>query len=112
MKPVIIIAIAVVCSVVAVFAVSGGLMLYGEYQYEKAVNDYNEEILRLEIEHEKTCKRLFSHMLSEIGKPDVLQVCLNNEFYLYDIGEICGSLGSDDSLSDYIECLNLWGYGQ
>ncbi len=108
MKPVMIIIIAVVCSVVAVFAVLGGLMLYGEYQYEKAIDDFDEEIIRLESEHNKSCKKLFGHMLSEIGKPNLLQVCLDNQFYLYEFQEICGNM----DISNFNECNNLWIQGQ
>ncbi len=105
-----IIAIAVVCSVVAVLGVLGSLMLYGEYQYEKAVEDYDEEVLRLESEHSDYCKIVFGHMLSEIGKPNLLQVCLDHQFYLYTLDEVCGSFEPDGigAGANSYTCLALW----
>jgi hypothetical protein len=105
MKPVIIIAIAVVCSVVAVFGVLGGLMLYGEYQYEKAVEDYNDETIRLQTEYENLCQEVFGYKLSEIGKPNYLQECLDGNLYRYDVAPVCGSMG----LEGYSSCSKLFG---
>ena len=46
MKPVIIIAIAVVCSVVAMIGVLAVIDLYDNYQYEQSIKRYDESILR------------------------------------------------------------------
>ncbi len=48
MKSIVIIAIAVVCSVVAVFGVLLALVWYDNYQYEQSIKRYDEAIEALE----------------------------------------------------------------
>ena len=83
---------------------------YGNDEQKTQWKLSREQKQQLELEHENSCKKLFGHVLSEIGKPNLLQVCLDNQFYLYEANEICG--GIDSSINDMMECNNLWIQGQ
>jgi len=88
MKPVVIIAIAIVCSVVAVLGVLVILQEITNYQSQIAFDEYQVEVSRLQtIENEKqqaiydknreACVYMFSNVMSMIGERNPYQDCLN-----------------------------------
>jgi len=61
MKPIIIIAIAVTCSVIAVFAVILAIVAHDEYQYQQAVKDVQQRQVETEAYQDKTFKTFSSY---------------------------------------------------
>jgi len=84
MKPVIIIAIAVVCSVIAALVVLIGSQQISEYQVRVAYDEYQAKVKAAqEVEYAKNkemCAKLFGAMMSMTGEITPYQYCLEKDY--------------------------------
>lgn len=100
MKPIIIIVIAVICSVVAVFSVLIALDLYNAYLFEQAM--IQESNKRVQVQQSQDALRLQSNEITKKVAQEFLEKCKQDN-----IGDIRKMVGCDtvyeNFLRDYIK---------
>ncbi len=79
MKPIVIIAIAVGCSMVGVFAMLVVMDMYDQIEYQKAIDQYNRELYLQELEYAEQLRQQEFNAIAKSKFRDNLEQEMRNE---------------------------------